>query len=173
MNSIPSGRSRLPEWQVDTWLNTALAPTPASLRGKVVLLHAFQMLCPGCVLHGLPQAERVRQTFPVTEVAVVGLHCVFEHHSAMTVDALRAFVHEFRWGFPIGVDKPGGPDGIPTTMARWGLQGTPTHLILDRSGFLRLHHFGQLDDLTLGAVLGQLMAEAPPDPDAADEPPTS
>ena len=67
----------LPEWQVSTWLNTPRPLTLQGLRGKVVLLHTFQMLCPGCVTYGLPQAQRVRRAFPESEVAVVGLHTVF------------------------------------------------------------------------------------------------
>ena len=37
-----------PEWQTTTWLNTAEPLGLERLRGRVVLLHAFQMLCPGC-----------------------------------------------------------------------------------------------------------------------------
>lgn len=147
----------LPEWAVSTWLNTPAPITLASLRGRVVLLHTFQMLCPGCVAYGLPQAERVRQSFPSTEVAVVGLHTVFEHHAVMTVDALRAFIHEYRWSFPIGVDEPDGRGGPSMTMVRYGLRGTPSHLVLDRDGRVRLQHFGRIDDLALGALLGRLV----------------
>jgi hypothetical protein len=148
----------LPDWQVSTWLNTPAPLTLQSLRGKVVLLHTFQMLCPGCVAYGLPQAERVRQTFPATELAVVGLHTVFEHHTVMNVDALRAFIHEYRWSFPIGVDEPDGRGGPSCTMARYGLRGTPSCLVLDRQGRVQLHHFGQIDDLALGALLGRVIA---------------
>lgn len=148
----------LPEWDVSIWLNTPEAITLASLRGRVVLLHTFQMLCPGCVAYGLPQAERVRQAFPASELAVVGLHTVFEHHAVMTEDALRVFIHEYRWSFPIGVDAPDGRGGLPRTMARYGLRGTPSCLVLDRTGRVRLHHFGQLGDLALGAFLGRLIA---------------
>jgi len=49
----------LPEWDVSNWLNTPTPITLKSLRGRVVLLHAFQMLCPSCVAYGLPQAQRV------------------------------------------------------------------------------------------------------------------
>lgn len=158
MNPYTARHPQLPEWQVDTWLNTREPVTLQSLRGKVVLIHAFQMLCPGCVTTGLPQAQRVRQAFPDSEVAVIGLHTVFEHHEAMNENALRAFVHEYRWSFPIGVDRPapGGP--IPQTMATYGLQGTPTHIVLDRDGLVRGHHFGSVDDLVLGALLGRLIA---------------
>lgn len=149
----------LPEWDVSTWLNTPAPVTLASLRGRVLLLHAFQMLCPGCVTYGLPQAERVRQAFPADELAVVGLQTVFEHHDVMTVPALQAFIHEYRWSFPIGVDQPDGRGGPSRTMTRYGLRGTPSCIVLDRQGRVRLHHFGQMDDLALGALLGGLIAE--------------
>lgn len=148
----------LPPWQVSTWLNTPAPVTLQSLRGRVVLLHAFQMLCPGCVAYGLPQAERVRQAFPASDMAVVGLHTVFEHHAVMTVDALQAFIHEYRWSFPIGVDQPDGRGGASLTMTRYGLRGTPSCIVLDRQGQVRLHHFGHMDDLALGALLGGLIA---------------
>lgn len=159
-NADPLMSSALPEWRVSAWLNTATPITRESLRGRVVLLHTFQMLCPGCVAYGLPQAERVRHAFAPSDVAVIGLHTVFEHHSAMTDDALRAFVHEYRWSFPIGVDEPDGRGGPPITMTLYGLRGTPSCLILDRQGRVRLHHFGQIDDLVLGGLIGRLVAGA-------------
>ncbi len=159
---IPPAPAMLPEWQVGTWLNAPQPLTLQGLRGKVVLLHAFQMLCPGCVAYGLPQAERVRKAFAATDLAVVGLHTVFEHHAVMGVEALRAFVHEYRWRFPIGVDDPDGLGGPSLTMARYGLRGTPSCLVLDRQGHVQLHHFGPIDDLVLGALLGRLIAGPAP-----------
>ncbi len=52
-----------PELQVSQWLNTLRSITLAELRGRVVVLHAFQMLCPGCVSHGLPQAAAIHELF--------------------------------------------------------------------------------------------------------------
>lgn len=153
----------LPDWQVSRWFNTEGPLRLSDLRGRVVLIHAFQMLCPGCVAHGLPQAARVHQRFGGEGVAVVGLHCVFEHHEAMGPQALQAFIHEYRLRFPIGVDGP-SPDGpVPRTMAQWRLQGTPSTLLLDRQGRLRLHHFGALDELHLGVAIGRLLAQPPAD----------
>jgi hypothetical protein len=147
-----------PELQIGQWLNTDVPLTLASLRGRVVLLHAFQMLCPACVSHGLPQARKTQQLFAARDVAVIGLHTVFEHHDVMTPAALEAFVHEYRYTFPIGIDKP-SPGGIPATMRRYQLQGTPSIVLLDRQGRIRLNHFGMLDDMALGAAIGQLLAE--------------
>lgn len=160
MKASNDPRPVLPEWQVSAWLNTPEPITLASLRGQVVLLHTFQMLCPGCVTYGLPQAQRVRQAFSASELAVVGLHTVFEHHAVMTVEALRVFVREYRWSFPIGVDEPDGHGGPSKTMARYGLRGTPSCLVLDQQGRVCLHHLGQMDDLVLGALLGRLIGRS-------------
>jgi hypothetical protein len=159
-----------PEWQVGEWLNADKPLSLASLRGKVVLLHAFQMLCPGCVSYGLPQAERVRQFFLDRDIAVVGLHTVFEHHEVMNTQALRAFVHEYRWSFPIGVDRRAPGADIPMTMQAYGLRGTPSHVLLDRQGQVRAIHFGRMDDLELGSIIGRLLAETADASAIADNP---
>jgi len=152
-----------PEWQVDAWFNTPVPLSLAALRGKVVVVEAFQMLCPGCVAHGLPQAQRVHQAFPRDQVAVVGLHTVFEHHAAMTPVSLQAFLHEYRIGFPVGVDRPGKDSPIPQTMQAYRMRGTPTLILIDAQGRLREQHFGQVDDLVLGAEIATLVAEAAAD----------
>ena len=149
-----------PELQVSEWLNTDKPITLQSLRGRVVLLHAFQMLCPGCVAHGLPQAGKVHAMFADSDVYVIGLHTVFEHHAVMGAAALKVFVHEYRLKFPIGIDQAASDDVLPLTMQAYALRGTPSLVLLDRLGRIRLHHFGQIDDLALGASIGQLIGES-------------
>ena len=147
-----------PEWQVSQWFNTPQSLTLAGLRGKVVALHTFQILCPGCVSHGLPQAQRLHQLFDEKELAVIGLHTVFEHHEAMTPVALKAFLHEYRIAFPVGVDQPSEVSGgIPRTMRLYGFRGTPSLALIDREGRLRHHGFGPEDDLSIGAMIGRLL----------------
>lgn len=148
-----------PDWHLDRWFNTPEPLSLAKLRGKVVVAHAFQMLCPGCVSHGVPQAERVHQLFQNEEVAVVGLHTVFEHHDVMTPAALEVFLHEYRITHPVGVDRPVPGDPIPATMRAYGMQGTPTLLLIDRQGRLRGKHFGRVEDLALGAQIMRLVGE--------------
>ncbi len=148
-------------WKTTEWLNT---PEPLSLerlRGRVVRLHAFQMLCPGCVARGIPQAQRVAELFASAPLVVVGLHTVFEHHEAMKVESLRAFLHEYRVRFPVGVDAPDpGGESIPQTMRAYRMRGTPTTILIDARGRLRQQIFGVHDDLLLGAELQTLLLEA-------------
>lgn len=149
-----------PEWSVSRWFNTgADAPTLASLRGKVVMLHAFQMLCPGCAQHAVPQSIKVAEVFAHTDLAVVGMHTVFEHHHAMGPDALAVYLHENRIRYPVGVDAHEDGHAIPLTMRAYNMQGTPTLCLVDRRGVLRRQHFGLLDDLRLGAEIATLLAE--------------
>ncbi|TAM39231.1 MAG: redoxin domain-containing protein [Burkholderiaceae bacterium] len=149
-----------PELDVTQWFNTATPLTLAGLRGKVVLLHAFQMLCPACVKLGIPQAQQVHEQFARQDVVVIGLHTVFEHHDAMQPVSLAAFIHEYRLSFPIGVDRPDGQRGIPMTMRAYDMRGTPTLILLDRQGRMRQHSFGHVPDLALGAAIGMLAAES-------------
>ena len=45
-----------PSWHVARWFNSAPL-TLADLRGKVVVAHAFQMLCPACVRRHIRSIE--------------------------------------------------------------------------------------------------------------------
>ena len=106
-----------PELQTTDWLNTDEPVLLGALRGKVVVVEAFQMLCPGCVSHGLPQAMRVHRVFDRDDVAAIGLHTVFEHHGAQgSRTALAAFLHEYKIAFPVGIDAPSAVAGC---RKRW------------------------------------------------------
>lgn len=153
---------KAPELITSGWLNTLQPITLASLRGKVVLMHAFQMLCPGCVQQSIPQIQRIFDEFDPDRVAVIGLHTVFEHHEVMGRDALEVFAYEYRLRFPIGIDKPNEQHSIPHTMMTYHMQGTPTVILVDKTGHLRLHKFGHVSDLLLGVSIGTLLAEEVP-----------
>lgn len=149
-----------PELQTSHWCNSDQPLTLAGLRGRVVVVEAFQMLCPACVSQGLPQAQRVANFFDARDICVVGLHTVFEHHAAQgTREALGAFLHEYRITFPVGIDAPAASNGLPATMAAYNMRGTPTQLLIDRRGRLRKHTFGIEQDLALGAEIAALIGE--------------
>lgn len=150
---------RLEDIEVSKWLSPEGNYKLPS--GKVVAVHAFQMLCPGCVLHGIPQAQKLHASFNEEHVSVIGLHAVFEHHEAMGELSLVAFLHEFRVPFPVGIDIP-SEQSIPKTMQKFQLQGTPSWLIFDRKGELRIHNFGKIEDVTLGAEVARLALEGMP-----------
>ena len=149
-----------PELCVAGWLNVDTPLSLERLRGKVVVIEAFQMLCPGCVAHGLPLAERVHNEFSGEGLVVIGLHTVFEHHAVQgTREALDAFLHEYRFSFPVAIDAPSERSDIPQTMQAYQMRGTPSLILIDRQGRLRKQHFGRVSELTLGADIMSLLQE--------------
>ena len=155
---MPTQLKLAPALVVSEWFNSP-ALALEDLRGRVVVLEVFQMLCPGCVSHSLPQALEIEKTFTRDQVAVIGLHSVFEHHAAMTPTSLAAFLHEYRIGFPVAVDRALEGSSIPATMQAYRMEGTPTTILIDRAGRLRMQRFGRLRDLEIGAQIAALLNE--------------
>lgn len=147
-----------PELETQRWFNTDGPLSLKDLKGKVVVLAAFQTHCPGSLKHGLPQAARLAANFSDDEVAVIGLNTPFEQQDKQNPDALQAFIEKEELEFPIASDKPNG-GSIPKTMEAYEIQGTPTILVFDRQGRLRRHYLGQVDDLRLGAEVMALAIE--------------
>jgi hypothetical protein len=52
-----------------------------------------------------------------------------------------------------------GPDGVPLTFRAYAMQGTPTLLLIDPAGRLRMQKFGHVDDMRLGAIVATVIAE--------------
>ena len=156
---MTDGPSLAPPLRVSRWLNSREPISLAALRGRVVLLHAFQMLCPACVSHGLPQTVKARELFAPEDLVVIGLHTVFEHHAVMNAEALEVFIHEYRLTIPIGIDEAHVATSIPLTMQAYQLHGTPSLILIDRRGRVRLNHFGHIVDMALGGLIGRLIAE--------------
>lgn len=165
-------RDVAPPLAVSEWIQ-GTPVSLADLRGSVVVLETFQMLCPGCVAYGLPMAQRLHG-LGLPGVVVLGLHTVFEHHDVMGPEALRAFASEYRLTFPIAVDEAGRGD-VPVTMERYRLQGTPSTVLIDRQGRIAHSQFGNVDELSLGVAIGRLLAEGdrPVDSSAVASDPSS
>jgi peroxiredoxin len=148
------------ELSVSQWFNTDSVVTLEQLKGRVVIVGAFQMLCPGCVAHSIPQLKKLHELSRELPLTVIGLHTVFEHHQAMQPHALQAFIHEYRLTFPVGVAAYAGNSLMPKTMEDWHMRGTPSTFVFSANGDLCLHQFGHSEDLPLGILVGQLMAAA-------------
>jgi peroxiredoxin len=136
-----------PKLEVQKQLNTNEDLSLEKLRGRVVAIFAFQMLCPGCVENSIPQARNVHAMFSDVDIAVLGLNTVFEH--------------QYRIEFPVGIDMPSGnlKDPLPKTMRTYQLGGTPSLILIDRQGRLRKNKMGHEHDLMLGVELMALMRE--------------
>lgn len=150
-----------PELAVHTWFNTDRPMSLSMLRGRVVVLVAFQVLCPNSIACAVPQARRIHETFEPSDVAVIGLHATFEHHEAYSLGLLKAFIQEYRLKFPVALDSANAAGPIPHTMDRFNMHGTPSLVLIDRQGTIRKHAFGATDDLRIGAEIGALTQETP------------
>jgi hypothetical protein len=151
-----------PELIVQAWFNSEKPLALSGLRGRVVVLAAFQVLCPVSVASGVPQARKIFETFAPADVAVIGLHATFEHHDVVNAGVLKAFIQEYRLKFPIALDQPNPAGPIPHTMERYKMRGTPSLVLIDRRGLVRKHAFGPVDDLRIGAEIGALTQESVP-----------
>lgn len=152
-----------PPLVTSAWLNSKANLTLEGLRGRVVVIEVFQMLCPGCVMHSMPQAIRLWQHYRASpmanDVVILGLHSVFEHHAVMNPKALAVYLYEFKIPFAVGVDRPGQSSPLPVTMQAYGMRGTPTTLFIDRQGRLRAQHFGIEPDSDMVQRIDQLLGE--------------
>ena len=156
---MPDAETRLaPEIAASAWFNTPRTLTLAGLRGKPVFLHAFQLLCPGCVSDAIPQVRRIERVFAGSDLQVIGIHTVFEHHAAMTPVTLQAFLHEYRLTSPVAVDLAEDGSDLPVTMRRYGLRGTPSSILIGRDGQILNHAFGVEDDIAVGARIAMALA---------------
>ena len=156
---MTSSLSYAPELLVQTWFNTDRPMLLSELRGRVVVLAAFQVLCPNSIGVAIPQAQRIYETFEPNDVTVIGMHATFEHHDAFSIPVLKAFIQEYRLKFPIALDQPNHAGPIPHTMERYKMRGTPSLVLIDRHGVIRKHAFGAVEDLRIGAEIGALIQE--------------
>lgn len=151
-----------PELAVSQWFNTPKPLSLAGLRGRPVWIHTFQLLCPGCVSDAIPQLKRLEKIFVNTDLQIIGLHTVFEHHAAMSPVTLEAFLHEYRITTPVGVDLPDPSSDVPLTMQRYGFRGTPSSVLIGRDGSIIHGTFGIEDDIALGARISTALAYSQP-----------
>ena len=143
---------------IDKWLN-ASEDFSLNVVGDdcIKIIHVFQMLCPGCVYRGIPQTHELYNKFNSEDVKVVGLHSVFENHEAMPPHALEVFISEWRLPFPVGIDKQADGEWMPETMKAYQLQGTPSLIIIDHIGEVKLIHFGHVDQGKVEAFIYELI----------------
>tara|TARA_B100000780_G_scaffold158882_1_gene111081 strand:+ start:1991 stop:2548 length:558 start_codon:yes stop_codon:yes gene_type:complete len=146
------------ELQISEWINSDSFISSDGLRGRVVVMEAFQMLCPCCAAHGLPQVQRIFEMLSPEGVAVLGLHTVFEHQATMTPVSLKAFAFEYKLRVPIGIDEP-GLGHLPKTRQSYGLFGTSSLVATDAMWRLRGNYFRSASDLQIGYQIANFLSD--------------
>ena len=141
--AIESGQV-VPNFGVSSWVQGA--PTNFDQeRGHIVVLEVFQVNCPGCFIHALPDAIRVHHKFKDDGVRVLGLATAFEDFERNTLDNLRLLAETgqvigetrralaargqlqegdrlpYRLPFPLGMDNLTRTSGEPAQEAIMGV----------------------------------------------------
>lgn len=182
------------------------------LKGEVVLVEVFQVNCPGCFVHALPEVLHLHQQYQQRGLRVIGLATAFEDFDKNTEANLRTLLQhgelqgdplqqlgkagllqdgklDYRLEFAVALDSLQPVDVdlspqavqefilsqvpdfeqrsdddraiilhnardylaartyIPRTFSDYGLQGTPSSILIDREGILRDVAFGWANHL--------------------------
>ena len=149
-----------PEWRISEWING----DPGAVefhKGRVLVLHFFQMWCPGCNEFSLPVMKRWDELYgDRDDFMIVSIHSVFEGHDYQTTERLRKYLRKNGIWHPVGIDAYAHVDDeVPVTMQRFHAEGTPQLAVIDKEGFLVFTHFGKFDIATLEFLLDRLLKQ--------------
>jgi thiol-disulfide isomerase/thioredoxin len=134
-------------------------PTFAQLAGKVVVLFFWAHWCPDCKIEG-PILARLFEKYRSGGLAIVA---PTQRYGYVAGGALAPPDEELRYiadvrdkYYPFLATLP-----VPLAVAnheRYGVSSTPTVVILDRQGMVRLYHPGRMTEEELESAVGPLLA---------------
>jgi len=134
-------------------------PTFSELKGKVIVLFFWAHWCPDCKIEG-PILAKLYAKYQSQGLAIVAptlrYGYVARGAAAPPDEELRYIVQVRDEYYPFLAKLP-----VPSTAAnheRYGVSSTPTVVILDRGGIVRLYHPGRLTEEELEQHLGPLLA---------------
>jgi cytochrome c biogenesis protein CcdA/thiol-disulfide isomerase/thioredoxin len=133
------------------WINTPPL-TPASLRGKVVLIDFWTYSCINC-LRTLPYVRGWAEKYKDHGLVVLGVHTP-EFAFEKNLDNVQRAVRQLHITYPVAVDSD---------YAIWGAffnNYWPAHYFIDAQGRIRGHQFGEGDYEASEHTIQQLLAEA-------------
>jgi cytochrome c biogenesis protein CcdA/thiol-disulfide isomerase/thioredoxin len=133
------------------WLNSEPL-TPASLKGKVVLIDFWTYSCINC-LRAIPYVRAWAEKYKSQGLVVIGVHApefAFEHQIANVKKADA----DLKITYPVAIDND---------YAIWRAFDNhywPAHYFIDAKGRVRHHHFGEGNYDESERVIKELLAEA-------------
>ena len=131
----------------------------ADLKGKVVVLFFWAHWCPDCKIEG-PILAKLHAKYRAQGLTIVAPTQRFGYTvrgtNATPDEELRHIIAVRDQYYPFLADLP-----VPLAVAnheRYGVSSTPTVVIVDRAGLIRLYHPGRLTEEELEASLGPLIS---------------
>lgn len=151
-NALPQ-YGQAPEFVgIEKWLNTDVALTMESLRGKVVLVDFWTYSCINCI-RTLPYVTSWYEKYKDQGFVVVGVHTPefeFEKKTANVADALK----RYNINYPVAQDNDYG------TWQAYNNRYWPAHYLIDVNGKIREYHFGEGNYQETERAIQSLLAEA-------------
>ncbi len=133
--SKPDSELPLPDLSGATaWINSP-ALTPASLRGKVVLVDFWTYSCINC-LRTLPYIKAWYDKYKDSGLVVVGVHTP-EFPFEKDESNVRKAVHDLGISYPVAMDND------YAIWRNFNNEYWPADYFIDATGHIRYHHFGE------------------------------
>ncbi len=123
-----------PELEISEWLR-GQATSLQKLRGKVVLLDFFQIICPGCH-RAHPHIVQMQEKYGKDGLQVIGIAVAFELQHIQKREDIRDFVERTEFNYPVGIDK-----NFTKTFRAYKARGTPYAAIIDQADNLKYLDF--------------------------------
>jgi hypothetical protein len=159
---------KAPELVVDCWVQ-GQPSTIEKEKGKVILISAFQVNCPGCFIHGIPEIINIYNKYRDQPLALWGLATAFEDFDKNNLENLKKLIAN---GEVIGETFAAMSQAnllnynrlqyaIPFPVAWDKLEKNPTEISADRIQKIihrDIENFDSLPDKTQSLIVSQVKA---------------
>ena len=158
INLMTMAGKPLPPLDETNWI-VAKPPAPAALRGKVLLIFFWAHWCPDCKADA-PIITSIAKEFQKRGLVIIAPTMLYGYTPASDpADPAteKAFILRTFQQFYSAIPNVSVPFGA-ANFDRFGASTTPTFVIVDRHGIVRLYHPGALTESQLRAAIEPLLA---------------